>query len=357
MGLMQRLLAVLDEPALLVTAAGAIRGANGPALRLVGCPEGELVGRPLHALAAEPEAQVQALLRRFSGVREPMIGSMALRLGDGAARKFRCRGGRVSEPTDPGEPLVLLRLEEAEHDRFRLLTGKVVALNDEIRRSRLAQHQLEAALKQKETLLRELHHRVKNNLQVLLGILLLGEQRAKAPEALAAIHDARLRVEAMALLQRLVYHKDDLARVDSGRFLEEICASVERAFQRPGIAVRAMPAEGALPLDLASAAGLILNELLTNALKHAFPGREEGEVKVRLALEHEEEEGTDLLTLVVEDDGCGLGEAQQPGTGLMLARGLAQQHGGSCRIETDGGTRCVVTLRHRQRPAPERPLR
>src|SRR5436305_3700734 len=139
-----------------------------------------------------------------------------------------------------------------------------------------------AALEQKATLLRELHHRVKNNLQTLLGILAIAEKGAAAPEAREAIRDARARVEAMAVLQRLLYQRDELASVDGFAFLAELCVTVERAFRRPGIAVRVAPAEVTLDLDVAAAAGLIANELVTNAFKHAFPGRESGEVAVSL---------------------------------------------------------------------------
>lgn len=353
---LQRLLAVLDEPALLVTAAGIIRRANAPALRLFGRLGGGIEGRSLAGLTADPPERVSALLRLFSGSRTAVFGSLSLHAGDGAVHRCRCRGGRLGGIDDPGEPLLLLRLEDAARDRSRVLTGKIVALNAEIRRSKLAQQQLEAALRQKDMLLRELHHRVKNNLQVLLGILLLGEQQAKAPEALAAIHDARLRVEAMALLQRLFYQKEDLSGVDAATFLREICAGVARAFHRPGIAVRLVPVEASLPLDLASALGLIVNELLTNAFKHAFPDEKEGEVTVRL--ERRRADGDDdLLTLVVEDNGRGPDGAQRSGTGLLLVRGLAQQHGGTCAIEAGSGTRCVVTLRDRRRPPSSWPLR
>ncbi|MEK0084045.1 sensor histidine kinase [Benzoatithermus flavus] len=350
---MQRFLAVLDEPALLVTASGVVRRTNAPALRLFGRLAGEIEGRALAGLTADPPEKVSALLRLFSGSRTAVIGSLSLHTDDGVVHRCRCRGGRLGGADDPDEPLLLLRFEEAAHDRSKVLTEKVVALNAEIRRSKLAQHQLEAALRQKNMLLRELHHRVKNNLQVLLGILLLGEQQAKAPEALAAIHDARLRVEAMALLQRLFYQKEDLSRVDVIPFLQEICAGVARTFHRPGIAVRVVPVEISLPLDLASALGLIVNELLTNAFKHAFPDEQEGEVTVRL--ERERSDG-DLLTLVVEDNGRGPDGVQRSGTGLLLVRGLAQQHGGACVVEAGSGTRCVVTLRDRQRASSSRPL-
>jgi two-component sensor histidine kinase len=339
----RRFLAALDEPALLLTPAGAVRHANAGALRLLGGP---LAGRRLAGLAADPPEAVATLLRRAAGSTQALPGSLRLRTPDGGERRCRCRGARVG---GAGEPLLLLRLEDAAHDRFRPLTEKIVALNAGIRRSERDRSRLEAALEQKGTLLRELHHRVKNNLQTLLGILAIAEKGAAAPEARDAIRDARARVEAMAVLQRLLYQQDDLASVDGFAFLAELCATVERAFRRPGIAVRVAPAEVTLDLDVAAAAGLIANELLTNAFKHAFPDRERGEVTVRLR-----RDGDDVA-LVVEDDGRGLGRQPAGGTGLALVRGLARQHGGTCVVEGEGGVRCSVVLRGRAEPGPPPP--
>jgi two-component sensor histidine kinase len=284
-----------------------------------------------------------------------VIARLHLRASDGSVRKHRCRGCRVGGPAWPGdEALLLVRLETAAHEHFRVLTEKIVALNAEIRRTKRTQLQLEAALGQSETLLRELHHRVKNNLQTLLGILSLAEQQAKAPQAREAIGDARMRVEALAVLQRLLYAKGDLASVDGVAFLREVCANVERAFRRPGIAVRVRSVEAPMSLDVASALGLIVNELLTNSFKHAFPDRGQGEVSVCLS----REDGPDgALVLVVADDGRGLGPGQASGTGLALVRGLAQQQGGTCAIEAAGpGVRCRVTLHDRQPSRPRPPL-
>jgi two-component sensor histidine kinase len=297
---------------------------------------------------------VATLLRRFSGTRQAVIGRLHLRASDGGVAKHRCRGCRIGGPTPPGEEVLLLvRLESVAHGQFRALTEKIVALNAEIRRTKRTQLQLEAALEQSDTLLRELHHRVKNNLQTLLGILSLAEQRATVPKAREVIGDARMRVEALAVLQRLLYAKGDLASVDGAAFLAAVCANVERAFRRPGITVRVQAAEAAVSLDVASALGLIANELLTNAFKHAFPDRKKGEISVRLS----QEDGPDgALVLVVADDGRGLGPGQEEGTGLTLVRGLAQQQGGACAIETAAGVRCTVTLRDRQHSRAPPPL-
>lgn len=343
------LLEALDEPALLVERCGRIRQANRAARRLLG-PDRPLSGVPLAELAADPPDEVAAMLRRCAGTGQPLLGALRLRTNEGGVQPCRWRGCRVPAPPDE-PPLLLLRFERAAADPFRVLSEKIVALNAEIARNKRFQLELRSALEQKEILLRELHHRVKNNLQMLLGILLIGERGAKLPAAREVIREARLRVEAMALVQRLLYRQGDLSGVDGEGFLRELCAGIERACGRPGIRLEVRPGSAFLGLDAAAAVGLIVNELVTNAYKHAFADRAEGRIAVALAPGNGP---AGDLTLTVEDDGCGFApQNDRAGTGLMLVRGLVGQLGGACRFEPADGTRCVVTLNLRREPGRE----
>lgn len=342
--MLRRFLEALDEPALLLTRSGAVRHANAAAQRLLPDQERPLIGRSLAEFVVDPPGDVTTLLRRFSGTSQAVIGRLHLPASDGHVHKYQCRGCRIAPPGE--EALLLVRLDSGAQQQFRVLTEKIVALNAEVRRSKRVQLQLEAALEQREILLRELHHRVKNNLQTLLGILALAEQRATVPKAREVIGDARMRVEALAVLQRLLYASGDLASVDGAAFLEQVCANVERAFRRPGITIRVRSAKVPMSLDVASALGLIVNELLMNAFKHAFPDREKGEVLVSL---NQVDGPGGALVLVVADNGRGLEPMQVSGTGLALIQGLARQQDGTCEIEAASGVRCTVTLRDPQR--------
>lgn len=342
-GVAHGILDALSEPALLLARSGVVRHANVAALRLLGDRGEPLVGRRLDELTADPPEAVAGLLRRFAGSARSMVGVVHLRDGTGGAGKHRCYGCRVDGAPDGAEPVLLLRLEDPSRDRFAALTDKIVALNAEIRHSKRIQQQLEVALEQKEILLRELHHRVKNNLQILLGTLAIAERRTTVPPAKEVLREVRLRVEAMAVLQRLLYRGEDLAGVDAAVFLHELCENVERAFHRPGTTVRVAAAGQVISLDLAAVLGLIVSELLTNAFKHAFAEGEAGTIRVEL---HPREIGPGCV-LVVEDDGRGLAEASAVGTGLTLVQGLARQQGGSCRLEPAAGTRWVIELHDR----------
>lgn len=354
---MRGLLEALDEPAFLLTSAGIIRDANGAALRLLGQNRERIVGTLMHALAADPPEELDRLLRRFAGSGRSVLGALRAREAGGGTVRLRCRGCRIAGPDGEAEPLLLLRLQDSSHERFMALTDRIVALNAEIRRSEHLRLQLQAAVEQTEILLRELHHRVKNNLQTLLGILSMAERKVRlagavaGPTAAEVLRDARMRVEAMAVLQRVLYRRESLDGVNSLIFLTDLCSNVERAFRRPGIAVRTLPTDVIISLDVAQVMGLVVSELLANAFKHAFPDREQGEITVNL----HEDDGEGHYVLVVEDDGCGPGARLVPGTGLSLVQGLVQRHGGSCRIETGRGTRCVVTLRHHRHPRPAPP--
>jgi two-component sensor histidine kinase len=342
------ILKALDEPALLVGRSGIIRFANAPALRLLAYGADALTGCQLAELSADGTEPVSVLLRRFAGAGQATIGALRLRSGDGAVRRYRCVGCRVVGHPEYGEPLIFVRLADASEDRFKALTEKIVALNAQIRRNKLYQAQLRHALAEKEILLRELHHRVKNNLQTLLGMLSLAERHSQTAEAREALRDVRARVESMAVLQRLLYQKDALGSVGAFPFLEELCQAVARAYGRSGLAVEILPTHILLSLDMAAAIGMIVNELLTNAYKHAFAGRGEGRVIVELARVRN---GRSDLVLAVEDDGCGFRDGRGEGTGLTLVRGLASQLGGTCTIGNGSGTRCEVRLPERAEEA------
>ena len=139
-GTAHRLLEALDEPAFLLALSGTIRHANAAALWLLGHGGDKLVGCPLSELTVDAPEAVARLLRRYAGSGQSMVGALRVRAKDGSVRKCRCHGCRVGGPPDSAEPLLLLRLEGTSHERFAVLTEKIVAINAEIRHGRLAEH-------------------------------------------------------------------------------------------------------------------------------------------------------------------------------------------------------------------------
>jgi two-component sensor histidine kinase/HAMP domain-containing protein len=204
---------------------------------------------------------------------------------------------------------------------------------------------LRASLAEKEVLLREIHHRVKNNLQVissLVGLQADGSQDEKVREGL---RDLTYRVRSMALVHEKLYRSGDLAHIDFAEYARSLLSSLWRAHGEIAASVRMTPdlEPVSLPVDTAIPCGLILNELAGNALKHAFKGRSDGEVLVSL---RKTAEG--LACLKVRDNGAGLPEGfewrQAHSLGLRLVQMLAGQLHAAVEVSSNEGTEFSVVI-------------
>ncbi len=203
---------------------------------------------------------------------------------------------------------------------------------------------LTSSLTEKEILLREVHHRVKNNLQIVSSLLSLRSGDVDDPVLSASLEEIRDRVHAMSLVHETIYSSGEFAAVPMDDYLHRVVRSLS-AYDRLDTAVSfSVHADGVgLPLEKAIPCALVVVELATNAFKHAFAGRESGTVAVSLA----KEDG--LLALAVEDDGIGMRDVKSSGgMGRTIVEALAAQLGGALSVETgDRGTR--VALRFPER--------
>ena len=206
-----------------------------------------------------------------------------------------------------------------------------------------AREALTASLGEKEVLLREIHHRVKNNLQVISSLLKLHGDKVTDPVARSAFDDSQARVQSIALLHEQLYQSEDLGSVDMGEYAESLARTLLRTHGAVAPAkVRVDGAAVSLPVDLAVPCGLILNELVTNALKHAFPGDAAREATIEIAMSVD----TDDLELTVRDNGVGLPadfdlHAKRT-LGMYLVRTLARQLHAELSVAHEGGTRWVL---------------
>jgi len=202
--------------------------------------------------------------------------------------------------------------------------------------------QLQAMLREKEILLHEVHHRVRNNLQLIHSLLNLQARRISDPEAAAAVRSTQDRVRLMASIHERLSESPDLAGIDFAAYLRSLVDLVFRTFrERTGPVLLDIEAEPAsLPLHLAVPCGMIVHELVTNALQHAFAGRLGGRVRVELGrLERQ-------VVLAVEDNGIGLPPGAEEGDslGFTLVRALADQIGGRLVVHRGQGTRVEITF-------------
>jgi PAS domain S-box-containing protein len=229
---------------------------------------------------------------------------------------------------------------------LRDATGRVtraLVMTQDITAAEAAAARVQAALDEKSVLLEEVHHRVKNNLQVVSSLLRMQARRLDDPAALRALDECRRRVLVMADIHRQLYSTRDVAEVPLSATLRHIGEGVVRANARPGLTVTLAPAlqDGVVArLDRAMPVALIVHELLTNSMQHAWPAGGSGRLGLALV-----ESGEGSLEIVVEDDGVGQPDAG-PGDGLgrRLVHALARQAGADLSYAVDGGTRWTLRL-------------
>lgn len=221
--------------------------------------------------------------------------------------------------------------------------GFAKVMRDETER-RQADEQLRASLDEKQALLQEIHHRVKNNLQVINSLLRLQSQRISDSATRGIFEEARNRVQAIASIHELLYRSPDLARVDFGAYLNRLTRDLFSFFGIPEkqIHLSIHVSNAQLEVSRAIPCGLIVNELVTNALKHGFPNERNGTVKVFLNCVQGK------CTLTVEDNGVGLPDGfdwEHPKSlGLQLVRVLTTQLDGVVNIEGHSGMRCEISF-------------
>ena len=205
-----------------------------------------------------------------------------------------------------------------------------------------ANQELVAALNEREVLLKEVHHRVKNNLQVVVSLLRLQASRLRDETGVDALRESLNRVSAMSTIHELLYRSTTLADIDFAEVLRTLTANLHDAY---GLSedrvVSVVEAAEPVPvsMDAAVPLALIANELISNAFKHAFPGGATGEVRVGLARQG------DTAVLRVADTGPGFTPPpRRSSLGIMLVDRLVRQISGRLDLEPPPGTRYRLTF-------------
>ncbi|WP_239490077.1 PAS domain S-box protein [Luteitalea sp. TBR-22] len=214
-----------------------------------------------------------------------------------------------------------------------------IAQVEDVTDHRQAQQALERTLAEKDMLLREVHHRVKNNLQVVSSLLSLQRRAVQDPATGDVLDDSRRRVLAMALVHERLYQGADLAAIDMRRYLHELVRQLCQSMAPAGVLLRSNVTadDHPVPVDVALPCGLIVNELVANVLKYAFVGRTAGALDVSLT-----RDGDDTV-LTVSDDGIGLPVVPREGSiGMRLVESLARQLHGSFQLQAHDGVRAVI---------------
>jgi two-component sensor histidine kinase len=305
--------------------------------RQTGQPAHEVIGRTLGELGAIEAAHedTMAWVRMIGGV---AINGKPIRYERNGESMNRWIEGYAFSPRY-GQVAIMFqdvsdrKRVERELDRYRAMLEEMVA-------GRTAE--LESSLREKELLLREIHHRVKNNLQVVASLLSLQEGALTDPAAVAALAESRTRIASIGLVHERLYNSTDLSRVDLADYVRKLFLGLVQSYgvDSGRIRLEVVVEDASLDISLAIPWALILNELLVNALKHAWPAGTTGTVEVRMRREG------DRWLLTVADDGRGLPPSFDihgvSSLGLRIVRLLAEQGGGSVRARNRVGAEITV---------------
>ncbi len=206
--------------------------------------------------------------------------------------------------------------------------------------------QLQHFLSEKEWLLKEIHHRVKNNLQIVMSLLNSQSAYIDNESALTAIHDSQHRVHAMSLIHQKLYNSENVSSIDMSLYIREMVSYLSESFNS-GQHVRFEFAIDPLEMDVSQAVplGLILNEAITNSIKYAFPDGRNGVISISLSNTHEHQ-----YLLVISDNGVGMPQqinSKKPGSlGMSLMEGLSEDLDGKFSIENKNGTIIKISFVH-----------
>jgi PAS domain S-box-containing protein len=218
-----------------------------------------------------------------------------------------------------------------------------IAVKEDITVRKRLENEMRASLHEKEVLLKEIHHRVKNNLQIISSLLELEAGRHRDGTVRDAFVESHRRVRTMALVHEQLYASTDLAQIDFGHHLTKIANELRSTYGRLGVTLACTVEPLSISVDLAIPCGLIVNELITNALKHAFVNRADGTIRVSLRQVDQR-----YIEVVIGDDGMGLPSEQElrsrSSMGMRLVGTLVDQLGAELKTERAGGTVFTLTI-------------
>lgn len=254
-------------------------------------------------------------------------------------------------------PVLLMRVQRLIQTRWamtqlrqrstELMTANA-ALQTEITHRMQAEKQLKLSLQGKEVLLKEIHHRVKSNLQVIGSLLRLQSRYTKDQQVLSMFRESQNRIKAMALVHEKLYQSQDLVRINFPEYISSLVASLLRSYGMNSANVNSQIDidDISLEVDTAISCGLIINELVANSLKHAFPESREGEIRICLQAASDQE-----FVLSVSDNGVGfpkdLDFQDTESLGLQLVCSLAEQLGANIELRSHQGTEFKIAYKTR----------
>jgi PAS domain S-box-containing protein len=291
---------------------------NKKGLSILGFEPDQITGKPL-SLVVPGTLPRHLLMDQIQKDGQPMIAESVLTRKDGTTIPVLISGSRM-----PDEMVILNIMDIGDRKK--------------------SEDQLQRSLREKEILLREVHHRVKNNMQVISGLIELQSAQISDPETHRLFQESYERIKTMALIHESLYRSEDFARIDFSIYLDKLISYLLSSYgrSRDEISVDIRLQVIYMNMDIAVPCGLIANELISNSLKHGFPGGRRGTISIRL-----ENAGEKECEFMVSDDGVGfppgLDFRKTPSFGLQLINGLAShQMRGTVELRKGTGTTFVI---------------
>ncbi|WP_424357165.1 histidine kinase dimerization/phosphoacceptor domain -containing protein [Methanocella sp. MCL-LM] len=318
----------ISDPMLVVDNEDRITFFNEPASALTGFTQQEAIGQSLFSVlyTEHGDSYLKEIIQKKDVVR-------------GFELTMRQRAGNRAIVRGSSSPI-----KDANGDNI----GTIVLLHD-ITKERESDEKIKASLREKEVLLKEIHHRVKNNLQIISSLLNLQSGYIKDKQSLGMFKESQNRVRSMALIHEKLYQSKDIARIDFAEYIKNLTGNLIRSYGTGGPVRLKIDADAvSLGIDTAIPCGLIINELVTNALKYAFPDNRIGEIRIELA-EIEGENGENShYRLVIADNGVGLPEGVEirktSSLGLQIVTTLTDQIRGHIEVKRENGTAFIITF-------------
>lgn len=315
----------------IVAENGRIALVNRRVEEIFGYTRTELVGQPVELLLPEGYQQ-QHPHHRQTYLAAPSVRSMGM-----GRELFGRRQNGEKFPVEIG----LNFIEEGGHKC-------AVAYITDITIRRQAEAVIQASLQEKELLLQEIHHRVKNNLQIVASLLDLQNDQDD-PLSRAILHDSRQRVHTMSLIHEMLYRSSNLKQVNFADYMDDLLAHLWRSLGGKAGAIQLETAVEPLALDIDTtvSCGLILNELISNVIKYAFPDERTGTLKIDIHLDKLSQK----IVMIVSDNGVGLPAdfdwRHSQSMGLTIVDSLVKQLKGDMWLDTAVGTTFTITFNSR----------
>jgi len=301
---------------------------NKAAENLLGIPRGDLHGKTDADLFPEEEA------RSFTAKDREVLANGKLVDIPEETIHTRTRGPRVLHTKK-------IPIRDAGGKQLYLL-----GISEDITERKRSEEKLVASLKEKEVLLRELYHRTKNNMQVIMSILSIHSRSLKDPRLTEVVRDVRERIMAMAMVHQKLYQSRDLSSIDFRSYIEDLLRYMMESHLLPRKKISSdldIPSL-ALSIDTAVPCGMILQELISNVIAHAFPGDRSGTIAVRVRRSGDE------IEIMFKDDGVGFPEGldvrDSGHIGLAMVSDIVEhQLQGRIEFRNHGGAECRIRFR------------